>query len=160
MKIALFAGSFDPITKGHISIIENASYLFDKIIVAVSYNINKKSFLSVEERIALILQATQNFSNIEVDSFEGLTVNFAQKSGANTLIRGIRNTTDFEYEKQLAQINSKLNPNIKTIFLLTEQNYSHISSSAVREIWKHKGDFSSFVPESVYNYLISRYDDI
>jgi len=157
MKIAIYPGSFDPITNGHLDILKSGSEIFDKVIIAVSYNINKKSFLSVEERVDLIRQSVTNFENVEVDSFEGLTVEYAKKVGASTLLRGLRTSFDFEYELQLSQTNNALYKDLKTVFLITKPEYNFISSSMVREILINKGDISNFVPKEVNEYLISKY---
>ena len=153
MLTAIFPGSFDPITKGHIEILKTASKMFDKVIVAVSENVSKQSFLSYDVREKLIKDCLSGIQNIEVTSYQGLTVNFALKSGAEFIIRGIRNAKDYEYEKELLNINYALNENIKTIFIPANESYSSISSSAVREILYHKGDISKFVPENVEKYL-------
>ena len=153
MNVAIFPGSFDPITNGHLDIIEKASGTFDKIIVAVSYNSNKKSFLPIKTRIDLIKKSVINYNNVEVDSFEGLTVNYAKLKNSKILIRGLRNTIDFEYEQQLANINKSLNPDIETIFFLTKPEYSSVSSSVVKEVYLNNGNFSFFVPSAVDEYL-------
>ena len=116
MTIAIYPGSFDPITNGHIDILKSGSEIFDKIIIAVSYNINKKGFLSVEERVDLIKKSVSHLTNVEVDSFQGLTVEYAKKKNADVLLRGLRTSFDFEYELQLSQANNALCGNLKTIF--------------------------------------------
>ena len=153
MTIAVYAGSFDPITNGHLNILKKSTEIFDKVIIAVAKNINKTEFLTVEERIELIKEAVKNIKNVEVDFYDGLTVNYAKTKGANILVRGLRNSSDFEYENELAQINSTICPDIKTIFFIADNKYSFISSSAVREIYKNKGNFSEFVPNNVKDYL-------
>ncbi len=153
MTIAIYPGSFDPITNGHLDILKSGSEIFDKVIIAVSYNVNKKSFLSVEERVSLIKQSVFHLKNVEVDSFQGLTVDYAKEKGADILLRGLRTSFDFEYELQLSQTNNALNNNLKTVFLITKPEYNFISSSMVREILANNGDFSNFVPSVVYNYL-------
>ena len=160
MKIAIYPGSFDPITNGHIDILKRGAKIFDKIIIVVSYNSNKKSFLSTEIRLKLIQEAVKDIPNIEVDSFDGLTVEYAKKVGATILLRGLRTSFDFEYEMQLSQTNNALNENIETVFLITNPEFNFISSSAVREIYLNNGDYSKFVPKSVYNYLEAKRDEI
>lgn len=160
MKIAIYPGSFDPITNGHLDILKSGSEIFDKVIIAVSYNINKHAFLSVEERVNLIKESTKDFSNVEVDCFEGLTVDYAKIKGANILLRGLRTSFDFEYELQLSQTNNALSKNLKTVFLITKPEYNFISSSMVREILKNNGDISQFVPSVVEKYLISKRDNL
>lgn len=153
MKIAIYPGSFDPITKGHLDILKNASEIFDKVIIAVAHNINKKGFLTVDERVDLIRQSVKELSNVEVDSFEGLTIEYAKKHNAEIIIRGLRAVSDFEYEMQLSQANSALCKDIKTVFLTTKPKYNFISSSTIREILANNGDISKFVPEPVFDYL-------
>lgn len=153
MKIAIYPGSFDPITNGHLDILNNASNIFDKVIIAVANNSSKRSFLSVDERVQLIKESIKNIKNVEVDTFEGLTVEYAKKMNANVLIRGLRAVSDFEFEMQLSQTNSALCEDIKTVFLTTKPEYNFISSSTIKEILLNKGDISKFVPDAVYNYL-------
>lgn len=153
MKIAIYPGSFDPVTKGHIDILKTASELFDKVIIAVAHNSAKHGFLPVEKRVELIKESVKSMPNVEVDAFEGLTINYAKKVGAEILIRGLRAVSDFEYEMQLSQANSALASEIKTIFLTTKPKYNFISSSTIKEIYLNNGDISKFVPEPVYEYL-------
>lgn len=153
MKIAIYPGSFDPITKGHLDILKNASGIFDKVIIAVARNGEKKGFLSTEERVELIKKSIEGLDNVEVDAFEGLTIEYAKKRGAEILIRGLRAVSDFEYEMQLSQTNSALCDEIKTVFLTTKPKYNFISSSTIREILKNNGDISKFVPQAVNEYL-------
>ncbi len=156
MKIAIYPGSFDPITYGHLDIVKNASEIFDKVIIAVANNSAKKSFLSVSERVELINSSIKEFTNVEVDSFDGLTIEYAKKRGANVLIRGLRAVSDFEFEMQLSQTNKALYADIKTVFLTTKPEYNFISSSAIKEILQNGGDISKFVPNVVCEYLISK----
>jgi pantetheine-phosphate adenylyltransferase len=153
MKIAIYPGSFDPITKGHLDILKNASEIFDKVIIAVAHNGDKKGFLTVEERVNLIKQSVPHLDNVEVDAFEGLTIDYAKKHKAEVLIRGLRAVSDFEYEMQLSQTNSALCENIKTVFLTTKPEYNFISSSTIKEILNNGGDISKFVPKPVFDYL-------
>lgn len=157
MNLAIYPGSFDPITKGHLDILKTGSEIFDKVIVAVLHNPKKNAFLSLDERVSLIREVTKNFPNVEVDSFEGLTVEYAKNKGANILIRGLRAVSDFEYEMQLSQANSALSKNIKTVFLTTKPKYNFISSSTVKEIFGFGGDISAFVPEEVENFLKKKF---
>ena len=156
MTIAIYPGSFDPITNGHLDILKSGSEIFDKVIIAVSYNINKTGFLSVEERINLIRKSVLHLKNVEVDSFEGLTVEYAKKKNADVLLRGLRTSFDFEYELQLSQTNNALHENLKTVFLITKPEYNFISSSMVREILANNGDISKFVPTEVFKYLANK----
>lgn len=149
MKIAVFPGSFDPITLGHVDLIQRALPLFDKIIVAIGSNANKKYMFSLEQRVSWIEESVANSEKIEVESFSGLTVDYCQGKGAKFILRGIRNSMDLEFEKAIAQANSKLNQNIETVFLLTSPEHSFISSSIIRDVIKNKGDYSQFVPNCV-----------
>lgn len=156
MKIAIYPGSFDPITKGHLDILKTGAEIFDKVIIAVARNSEKKGFLPIEERVKLIKESVKDLENVEVDSFEGLTIEYAKKQGAKVLIRGLRAVSDFEYELQLSQANSSLSSEIKTVFLTTKPKYNFISSSTIKEIYLNNGDISKFVPEPVYEYLKNR----
>lgn len=153
MKIAIYPGSFDPITKGHLDILNTAAGLFDKVIIAVANNSEKHGFLPVETRVKLIRESIKDLDNVEVDSFDGLTINYAHQKGASILIRGLRAVSDFEYEMQLSQANSALAPDVKTVFLTTKPKYNFISSSTIREIFINNGDVSKFVPKPVFEYL-------
>ena len=155
MSIAIFPGSFDPITNGHLDIIKTSSKIFDKVIVAVSYNINKKSFLPLETRKELIIKSVSDIKNVNVETYTDLTVDFAKKCSAEVIIRGLRNSADFEYEQQMAGVNFMLSPKLQTIFLLTKPEFSSISSSVVREIVQNNGNISNFVPFAVKEYLDS-----
>lgn len=152
-KTAIYPGSFDPITKGHLDVLERASKMFDRVIIAVLKNSSKKSFLPVSDRVQLIKDSIEGLDNVEVDSFEGLTVEYAQSKGANFLIRGLRAVSDFEYELQLCQTNSAIAPDIDTVFLTTKPKYNFISSSIVKELSDFGTDVSKFVPKSVVEYL-------
>lgn len=156
MKIAIYPGSFDPITKGHLDILNRAAGIFDKVIIAVAKNSEKHGFLSVEERVKLIKESVKHINNVEVDAFEGLTIEYAKKCGAEVLIRGLRAVSDFEYEMQLSQTNSALASDIQTVFLITKPEYNFISSSTIKEILLNGGDISQFVPEPVFEYLKNR----
>lgn len=153
MKTAIYPGSFDPITYGHLDVLETGAKIFDKIIITVSYNCNKKGFIEPIVRKQLIEQCVQHLDNVEVDIFDGLTINYARKHNASVLLRGLRAVSDFEYEMQLSQTNSTLAPEIKTVFLITKPEYSFISSSTVKEVYLNNGDVSKFVPKPVENYL-------
>ncbi len=157
MKTAIYPGSFDPITKGHLDVLKRAADIFDKVIVVVSVNVNKKSFLSIEDRVMLIKESCKDIQNVEVDSYNGLTIEYAKKREANVLIRGLRAVSDFEYEMQLSQANSALCSEIHTVFLITKPKYNFISSGTVREIAVMKGDISKFVPPPVAEFLENKY---
>lgn len=153
MKISIYPGSFDPITNGHIDIIERASKISDKLIVSVLNNVEKKSLFTVDERVQMIKESTKHFQNVEVDSFDGLLVDYAKSKNANIIIRGLRAVTDFEYELQLAQTNRELYNKVETLFLLTSIQYSYLSSSIVKQVAAENGDISKFVPDFVVNKL-------
>jgi len=158
MTVAVYAGSFDPFTYGHLDILKRGLKIFDKVLVAVAYNPEKEGLLTTEERVNIIKKCTENLKGVKVFSFDGLTVDFAKKHNATVLLRGIRSFADYEYENQLSQINSSLNKNIETIFLISESKYSHISSSAVRELLSHKCDLSEFVPKPALEYLHKKFN--
>ena len=149
MIIAVFPGSFDPITIGHVSLIKRALPLFDKIVIAIGVNTSKNKLFPLEKRVEWIKNVFQNEEKVEVHEFNGLTVDFCKKIEAKHIIRGLRNASDFDYEKTIAQLNHELNDNIETIFLMSRPRFSHISSTIVREIIRVKGDASSLVPEEV-----------
>lgn len=155
MKIAIYPGSFDPITKGHLDILKTGSEIFDKVIIAVARNSEKKGFLPIEDRLNLIKESIKDLKNVEADSFEGLTIEYAKKKGAKVLLRGLRAVSDFEYELQLSQANSAMCEDIKTVFLTTKPKYNFISSSTIKEIYINDGDISKFVSEPVYKYLMN-----
>ena len=152
-RTAIYPGSFDPITKGHLDVLERASKMFDRVIIAVLKNSSKKSFLPVDDRVKLIKESIIDLNNVEVDSFEGLTIEYAKSKGAHFLIRGLRAVSDFEYELQLCQTNSAIAPDIDTVFLTTKPKYNFISSSIVKELSDFGTDVSKFVPKSVVEYL-------
>ena len=154
-KIALFPGSFDPITKGHESVIKRAVPLFDKIIVAIGINIDKKHFFSIEQRKKWLIEVFKDQPNIEVKVYEGLTVDFCKKINAKFLLRGLRTSADFEFERSVGQVNKMLLPDIETLFLLTTPEHTALNSSMVREIIKNGGDASDFVPDAIGKDLLN-----
>lgn len=150
MKIAVFPGSFDPITLGHLDIIERAAPLFDKLIIAIGQNSQKKYMFPLEKRIDFLKEATAEFPNVEIDHFEGLTVDYCLNKNAEYILRGLRNPADFEFEKAIAHTNRTLaHKKLETVFLLTSSGKSFISSSIVREIITHKGEYELLVPAAV-----------
>jgi pantetheine-phosphate adenylyltransferase len=154
MKIAVFPGSFDPITIGHVSMIKRAAKIFDKVIIAIGVNTNKNKLFPIEIRINWIEEVFKNNKKVKIMEFNGLTVDFCKNVGAKFIIRGLRNASDFDYEKTIAQLNSELNKDIETVLLISKPKHSHISSTIVREIIRVKGDASMLVPRQVdLNYL-------
>ena len=145
-KIAIYAGSFDPFTKGHQNVIDRGLRVFDKIIVALAHNVSKKTIFSFDDRIEIIKEIYKDRDNIVVDSFEGLLVDYSKKIGTSVLLRGMRSVSDFEYELQMALANKTLYSEIETIFIVTDSKYSHISSSLIREIVSLGGSVKKMVP--------------
>ena len=146
-RIALFPGSFDPFTKGHEDIVLRGLKIFDEVIIAIGYNSAKSSrYFEIEMMIEKIKKTFEKHSGIKVITFSELTAEFARKQGANFLLRGLRNTTDFEYENSIAQVNRKLNDELESVFLITSPEFAWISSSIVREVHRYKGDVSEFLP--------------
>jgi pantetheine-phosphate adenylyltransferase len=149
MKTSVFPGTFDPITKGHIDIIERAVTVFDRVIVAIAVNSAKKPLFSAEERVELVRCSVSAFPSVEVATCDGLLVDFALAKGASVIIRGLRAVSDFEYEYQMALMNRKLAPGISTMFLMPDEQYSFINSTIIRELAAHHADVSRFVPACV-----------
>ena len=159
MKCAVYPGSFDPVTLGHMDIIKRASSLFDRLIIAVLNNRAKTPLFSVEERVKMLEEVTKDLPNVEVKSFGGMTVDFARECGANALVRGLRAITDFEYELQIAQLNRVMDPDIDTVFLTTNLKYAYLSSSSVKEVAVYGGDISHFVTPYVENEVHNKLKD-
>lgn len=149
MKIAVYPGSFDPITNGHLDIITRGANTFDKLIVGVLVNVDKKGLLDIEERVKLIKRVTSDLPNVEVVSFEGLLIDFMKERNANIILKGLRAFSDFEYEFQMALMNNKLAPEVETLFMMTSAQYSFLSSSAVKQVAKFGGCIDGLVPEDV-----------
>lgn len=149
IKSAVFPGSFDPITRGHESVIRRALPLFDEIYVAVGMNAEKKSYFTIGQRLDFIRKVFADVPAIKVVQYEGLTVEFCKKLNARYILRGLRTSADFEFERSIGQINKKLYPEIETVFFLTDPQYTSLNSSIVRDILRHGGDASQFVPEAV-----------
>ena len=156
MRIAVYPGSFDPITNGHLDIIERASRVYDKLVVGVLSNASKTPLFSAEKRVEMIRLVTKHLDNVEVDTFTGLLVDFAASKNATVIVKGLRTVADFEYEFQMALTNKKLNPNLETLFLTAEADSMYLSSSMVREIASMGGDISNFVPACIHDRIVER----
>lgn len=149
MRKAVFPGSFDPFTKGHLDVLQSSLRVFDKVVVAVGYNINKSGLFTIEERIEIIKESVKNLNNVEVESYTGLTINFCNSCGADFIVRGIRSTTDFDFEQVIAQANYKLSPNIQTVFIPSSAECSFITSTVVRDLLLNGGDARIFLAPGV-----------
>ncbi len=158
MKRAVYPGSFDPMTYGHLDIIERSSKLVDELVVAVLNNSAKNALFSIDERVSMIKKEVAHLPNVRVDSFGGLTVDYAELIQANMIVRGLRAVTDFEYEIQIAQTNYAINPNLDTIFLTTSVKYSYVSSTIVKEVANYGGDISKFVPPSIKEAVLKKFE--
>ena len=149
MKRVIVPGSFDPITNGHLDIIERGAKIFDKLIVGVLINVDKKGLFTIDERVELIKKTTQQFKNVEVVSFHGLLVDFVKEHNASVILKGLRAFSDFEYEFQMALMNTKLDPSTETLFMMTSSQYSYLSSSAVKQVSRFNGNLDGLVPKVV-----------
>ncbi len=148
-RTAIYPGSFDPFTFGHLDIIERGSKVFDKMVVAVAHNVSKKTTFSIDERVEIIEEIFKDNNKVEVDSFKGLLVDYSKSKGTNIVLRGMRSVSDFEYEMQMAHANKSLDPELETVFMVTSRKYSHISSSLIREIVSLGGSAGDLVPQIV-----------
>ena len=158
MKAAIYPGTFDPCTYGHLDIIKRAANIFDEVVVSVLNNKEKTPLFSVDERVNILKEATKDIPNVRVESFEGLLTDYCKKIGVNVVVRGLRAVTDFEYELQMSQMNRKLsNHRVETIYFNTTLKYSYLSSSAVKQIAQFHGDLSAFVPDFVAKLLYERF---
>lgn len=153
MKIALFPGSFDPITIAHVDILKRALPLFDKIVIGIGLNSSKQGFLTAQKREEIVKAVFSEDKNVEIALYEGLTVDFCKKINASYMVRGLRSVADFEYEKAIAQINQTMMPQMETIFILSKPEYSAISSTIVRDILRNNGDVSAFMPQAAMEFL-------
>lgn len=160
MSIAVYPGSFDPITKGHLNIIERAARSFDKLIVCVMVNGDKHPMFSLEERVEMIRRVTSHMGNVEVDFSDSLLVDYAKTRGAQVIVKGLRAVSDFEREFQMAIINHKLNPGLDTMFLTAEHQFMYLSSSAVKEMGRYHVDLSDFLPEEIIDDFIARINEM
>ena len=157
MSIAVYPGSFDPVTYGHLDIIKRSIRVFDKLVIGILLNSEKNPLFSMEERVEFLTEATKDMENVEVKSFSGLLVDFARENNADITVRGLRAVTDFEYELQIAQINNKLDSNLDTMFFTTSTEYAYLSSTIVREIASYHGDVSELVPPYVEQKLKQKF---
>lgn len=157
MKRAIYPGSFDPLTNGHLDIIERSAKMVDELNVAVLRNNAKNPLFSVEERVSMIEELTAHIPNVTVSSFDGLTAEYARQMQATIIVRGLRAVTDFEYELQIAQTNHVVNPEVDTIFLTTNLKYSYLSSTIVKEVASYGGDLSHFVPEKIIDRIYQKF---
>ena len=157
MQIAVYPGSFDPITNGHLDIIERTSKLYDKLVVGVLDNSSKSPMFSAQKRAEMISRVTTHLDNVEVDIFSGLLVDFASVKKAQVIVKGLRTVADFEYELQMALLNKALNPQYETVFMMTDTKFSYISSSMVKEVAKYKGDLTGFVPHAILEDIQSKF---
>ena len=158
MKKAIYPGSFDPVTNGHMDMIQRASKIVDELVVGVLNNSAKNSLFSVEERVSMLKEMTSDLPNVTVDSFDGLLVDYMKEHGVTLIVRGLRAVTDFEYELQIAQTNHVENPDVETVFLTTNLKYSYLSSSIVREFAAYGGDISKFVPAQFIDRIYEKYN--
>ncbi|MFC0271171.1 pantetheine-phosphate adenylyltransferase [Metabacillus herbersteinensis] len=159
-SIAVCPGSFDPVTLGHLDIIKRGANVFEKVYICVLNNSSKQSLFTVEERVELIREVTKNMPNVVVESYKGLLVDYVHEKNAKTILRGLRAVSDFEYEMQITSMNRVLDDKIETFFMMTNNQYSFLSSSIVKEVAKYKGDISELVPEAVERALKSKYSEI
>ncbi|MCR3759319.1 pantetheine-phosphate adenylyltransferase [Clostridium felsineum] len=156
MKVAVYPGSFDPITNGHLDIISRASKVFDKVIVGVLINPDKKGMFTVDERVELISRVTKPFENVSVQSFSGLLVNFMKNNDSNVMVRGLRSVGDFEYELQTSLMNKKLDPNVETVFMMTSLEFSFLSSSAIKQVAVFGGCIKGLVPDEIIEDVLKK----
>ena len=157
MITAIYPGTFDPITNGHIDIVRRSAKLFDKVVISIAMSSRKQPLFTLEERVALVEAALKDLDNVEVEGFKGLLADYAKDKGATVLIRGVRAVADFEYEYQLATVNRKLNPELESVLLTPSSETSHISSTIVRDVAAHNGDVSAFVPPLVKDALDKKF---
>ncbi len=157
MRIAVYPGSFDPVTNGHLDIIQRASKLYDKLVIGVLDNSSKSPVFTAEERADMIRRVTNHMDNVDVDTFSGLLVDFASAKKAQVIVKGLRTVADFEYEFQMALLNKALNPQYETVFMMTDTKFSYISSSMVKEVSKYHGDLTGFVPSEIISRIEEKF---
>lgn len=156
MNIAIYPGSFDPVTNGHLDIIERTASTFDKVIVAILVNSSKTPTFSIEEKIDMLKKATAHIPNVEIEFFDGLLVDFVRKKEAKVIVKGLRAISDFEYEFQMAMLNKSVAPDIETLFMMTNNKYSYLSSSIVKELGRLGANISEYVPEAIIDNVIEK----
>tara|TARA_Y100001970_G_scaffold245322_1_gene312281 strand:+ start:44850 stop:45332 length:483 start_codon:yes stop_codon:yes gene_type:complete len=159
MKTAIYPGTFDPLTNGHLDVIKRSCLMFDKLIIGVTDDNNKKTMFSIDERTNMIADAVKDYSNVSIQTFKGLLMNFAESKDAIVIIRGLRVLSDFEYEFKMAMMNRGLNEKISTLFMMPHINYVHISSSLIKEVSLLDGDISNYVPSNVLKYIQRKKND-
>jgi pantetheine-phosphate adenylyltransferase len=159
MKIAVYPGSFDPVTLGHLNIIKRASRIFDKVYVCIMVNSDKRPMFSIEERVQMVQKVVNKYGNVEVESGSGLLVDYAKEKGASVIVKGLRAVSDFEWEFQMAAANKKLAPNIDTVFLMSSDKYTYLSSTIVKEMAKYKADLRKFVPRELIDDVINKTEE-
>lgn len=157
MSIWIYAGSFDPVTNGHLDIIKRASHINEEVIVAILNNSSKKPLFPLEERIKMLEKVTEDIDGVRIESFDGLLMDYATQTGASAMVRGLRTISDFDYEFRMAALNKRLNSDIETIFIMAGTEYSYISSSAVKEIGALGGDISSMVPDCLKDQILNKF---
>ncbi len=157
MKIAVYPGSFDPLTNGHLDIIERSSKIFDEVIVSVLINIDKNTLFTTEERVELIKKVVEPYKNVKVESFDGLLIDYVKQKNSNVIIKGLRALSDFDYEFQMALMNHKLDSNIETVFMMTNAKYSYVSSSSIKQVAKFGGCLKDLVPDVIIPSLTNKF---
>ncbi len=157
MGMAIYPGSFDPVTKGHLDIIERTSKIVDELIVAILENPRKKAVFTIEERLEMLRRVTSGIENVRIEYFQGLLIEFAKRKKVNLVVKGLRAISDFEFEFQMALVNRKLDPQIETLFMVTNSKYSYLSSSIVKEVASFGGDIRDLVPPEVYDMIMAKY---
>ena len=160
MSIAIYPGSFDPVTLGHLNIIKRASACFDQVIVCVMVNSKKKGMFTREERVDQLRRATERFPNVEVDSSDELLAAYAKRKGAHVLVKGLRAVSDYEYEVQMALVNRKLNPNLETMFMASSEKYTYLSSTIVKEMARYGADLAEFIPREIVDEVNQRMKEL
>jgi len=158
LTVAIYPGSFDPVTNGHLDIIDRASKVFDHLVVAVLENPRKSALFTMEERVKMLKSIVDHYNNVEVDYYTGLLVEYAQKRNSSIIIKGLRAISDFEFEFQMALVNRKLNCNVETMFMMTNNMYSFVSSSIVKEVASYGGDIRDLVPPQVYQMIMEKFN--